>query len=351
MPAARLSSPPFSAPAMPRVSSLLAVLTPMEVSEFLPGELLAQVRALAPEFRLLDAGELDRSGFARELAAMNPDLLLGCWKTPPLPHLLPPRLRYVCYITGSVKKLVSRAHLENGLLVTNWGASISRTVAECALFHMLACLRNASHWAIAMHQPGVAAWKKGRTDARSLFCRRVGIHGFGPVARELVPLLRPWGCPVAVFAPDLTPGLARAHGVEAAASLEALFTENEIIVELAPLISATTGIVTESLLRLIRPGGVFVNVGRGAVVDEAALLRVAREGKIGIGLDVYTVEPLPADSGFRGLPNVSLTPHTAGPTIDRYPDAGAFALKNLRAFVEGRPLEAVITPESFDHST
>jgi phosphoglycerate dehydrogenase-like enzyme len=247
--------------------------------------------------------------------------------------------------------MVSRTHLESGLVVTNWGSSISRTVAEAALFHVLACLRNASHWALAMHQPGVAGWKNGMTDSRSLFCRTVGIHGFGPVARELVGLLKPWNCPITAFAPDLTAELAHAYGVERAASLDALFSENEIIVELAPLIPATAGIVNERRLRLIRPGGVFVNVGRGAVVDEEALLRVAQEGRISVGLDVYTVEPLPADSGFRALPKVILTPHTAGPTIDRYPDAGAFAVKNLRAHVEGRPLEAVVTPEIYDQSS
>jgi phosphoglycerate dehydrogenase-like enzyme len=336
---------------MTRVSSLLALLTPAEVREFLPEPLLAEVRALAPEFRLVDPTGLTAEAFARELTAANPDILLGCWKTPPLPEVLPGRLRYVCYITGSVKKLISRAHIERGLLVTNWGGSISRTVAEAALFHILACLRNASHWAIAMHQPGVAAWKNGLTDARSLFCRSVGIHGFGPVARELVGLLKPWNCPVTALAPDLTAELARAYGIERASSLDTLFAENEIIVELAPLIPATTGLVDERLLRLIRPGGVFVNVGRGAVVDEAALLRVAREGRISIGLDVYTTEPLPADSGFRALPRVHLTPHSAGPTIDRYPDAGAFAVKNLRAFVDERPLEAVVTPEIYDQTT
>ena len=336
---------------MPKPASLLAVLTPTEVREFLPEPILADVRALAPEFRLLDPTGIDDATFARELAATEPEVLLGCWKTPPLPELLPARLRYVCYISGSVKRLISRAHLERGLVATNWGGSISRTVAEAALFHILACLRNGSQWAIDMHQPGVAAWKNGITDARSLFCRTIGIHGFGPVARELVGLLRPWNCPITAFAPDLTAELARAYGIERAASLEALFSRNEIIVELAPLIPATTGIVTERLLRLIRPGGVFVNVGRGAVVDEDALLRVAREGRIGVGLDVFMTEPLPPDSGFRSLPRVNLTPHIAGPTIDRYPDAGAFALKNLRAYAEDRPLEAVVTPEIYDQSS
>lgn len=337
--------------AMSRVSSLLAVLTPTELREFLPEPLLAQVRGLAAEFRLVDPTPMDTDALARELAAANPEVVLGCWKTPTLPDELPPRLRYVCYLTGSVKRLVSRTHLEQGLCVTNWGSAISRTVAEAALFHILACLRNASHWALAMHQPGVASWKNGLTDARSLFCRTIGIHGFGPVARELVGLLKPWNCPITAFAPDLTAELAHAYGIDRAASLEALFAENEIIVELAPLIPATTGIVTEQLLRSIPAGGVFVNVGRGAVVDEAALLRVAREGRISVGLDVYAVEPLPADSPFRALPKVNLTPHTAGPTIDRYPDAGAFAVKNLRAHAEGRPLEAVITPEIYDQSS
>lgn len=336
---------------MPKPACLLAVLTPNELREFLPPPLLDAVRSLAPDVRFLDPTTLDPASFARELERANPDILLGCWKTPPLPDALPPRLRYVCYLTGSVKRLVSRRHLERGLLVTNWGSSISRTVAEGALFHVLACLRHASHWALAMHQPGVAAWKNGLSDSRSLFCRRVGIHGFGPVARELVGLLRPWQAQVSVFAPDVTPELARTYQVQPASSLEALFAENEILVELAPLIPATQGIVTERILRLIPAGGVFVNVGRGAVVDEAALLRVAQEGRITVGLDVYTEEPLPADSGFRALPRVHLTPHTAGPTIDRYPDAGALALKNLRAYTEDRALDAVVTLEGYDQSS
>ncbi len=336
---------------MPRPASVLAVLTPTEMREFFPGPASDALRAIAPSFCLLDPTGLDEAALARELATRDPEILVGCWKTPPLPAALPPSLRYVCYVSGSFKRLISRAHLERGLLATNWGASISRTVAEAALFHILAALRNASHWTIAMHQPGVPAWKNGITDARSLFRRRVGIHGFGPVARELVALLRPWTCTVTAFAPDLTAELARAYDVERAPSLDALFAENEILVELAPLIPATTGLVDERLLRLIRPGGVFVNVGRGAVVDEAALLRVAREGRISVGLDVYTTEPLPADSGFRSLPRVMLTPHLAGPTIDRYPDAGTFALKNLRAYAEDRPLEAVITPEIYDQSS
>lgn len=336
---------------MSRPPHLIVALTPHELRTFLPEPLLGRLRALAPDAGFIDPTGLDAPEFGRRLAAANPDVLLTCWKTPSLPTPLPPRLAYVCHLAGTVKALITRQHLEQGLVVTNWGASISRTVAEAALLHILTCLRRTSHWAIAMHQPGTAAWKDAAPATRSLFGRSVGLHGFGPVARALVRLLQPWECRISAFAPDLTDELARTHGVGRAPSLEALFSDHEVLVELAPLTAATRGIVDGRLLRLIPPGGVFVNVGRGAVVDEAALLEVAREGRLRVGLDVFATEPLPADSGFRALPEVSLTPHLAGPTPDRCPDAGEFALRNLAARLQGRPLEAVVTPEVYDRST
>ena len=334
---------------MPRPTFLLAALTAREIHDFLPEPLLGEMRLIAARFDHLDTNDLGPAEYHRALAAANPEVLVTCWRTPPLPVQLPPNLRYLCYLSGSVKGQITRDHLAAGLRVTNWGGSISRTVAEMALHHILAGLRGTTHWTLAMHQQG--AWKNGDTETASLFGRRVGLHGFGRIARELVLLLRPFGCTISAHAPEVDTGFAASQGIKASASLETLFAENDIIVELAPLIPATTGIVTERLLRLIRPGGIFVNVGRGAVVDETALLRVAREGKIAVGLDVFGVEPLPADSGFRGLPNVSLTPHIAGPTTDRRRDAGEFALNNLRAYAAGRPLEAVITDQVYDTST
>jgi phosphoglycerate dehydrogenase-like enzyme len=331
---------------MSRPSLLLAVLTPEEARDFLPEPLMSEVRAFASEFRVFDPTGKSADDFHRELAAANPEILLGCWKTPALPAQLPPRLRYVCYLCGSVKKLVAREHLERGLIVTNWGGSISRIVAEWALFHILSSLRRATHWALAMHREG--AWKDSETETASLFGRRVGIHGFGMVARELLRLLAPFDTTVSVFAPDLTPALEEKWNVRAAPSLEALFSENDIVVELAPLTPATVGLITERHLRLIRPGGVFVNIGRGAVVDEAALVRVAREGKILFGLDVFLNEPLLKDHPLRGLPNVSLTPHLGGPTTDRRRDAGSFSVKNLRAYISSEPMQAVVSAEIYD---
>lgn len=329
--------------------TLLAVLTPAETENFFPEPLLGELRESAPEFQLLDPTGLSPGDFSRRLVEAHPDVLVACWRTPMLPAVLPPRLRYVCYLAGSVKSIVTRRHLEQGLLLTNWGGAISRVVAEAALLHILACLRRATRWTFAMHREG--GWKNGVTDAASLFERRVGLHGFGPVARELCRLLRPFNCTIQVFAPDVDHAYEREYGVKRASSLESLFAGSDVVVEVAPLIPATAGIITEKLLRLLAPGSVFVNVGRGAVVDEDALVRVAREGRIQVGLDVFTQEPLPPDHPLRGLPNVFLTPHLGGPTVDRYPDATALALRNLRAHAEGLPLEAIVTPEVYDRST
>jgi phosphoglycerate dehydrogenase-like enzyme len=328
---------------------MLAALTAHELRGFFPDSLHGEVRGVAGTFTHYDTQHATMGDFHRVLADTNPEILLACWKTPPLPTRLPSNLRYVCYVAGSVKKLVLREHIAAGLLVTNWGGSISRIVAEWALFHILSCLRRATYWTLAMHREG--AWKDNGTETASLFGRRVGLHGFGQIAREVVRLLQPFGCRISAFAPDVTSETEREFGVRPARSLEELFAENDIVVELAPLIDETRGVVTEKHLRLLKPGSVFVNVGRGAVVDEAALLRVAKEGKIMVGLDVFTVEPLPSDSGFRGLPNVTLTPHLAGPTTDRRRDAGAFAVANLKAYAEGRPLDAVITTGVYDTST
>ena len=124
-----------------------------------------------------------------------------------------------------------------------------------------------------------------------------------------------------------------------------------MIIELAAYTPENRHLVSESILRMIPEGGTFVNVGRGAVVDEEALLRIAREGRLQVALDVYGKEPLPADSGFRGLPNVTLLPHLGGPTIDRRQDAGALGVANLERYLNGEPLEAVVSLPVYDRST
>ena len=329
--------------------TLAVALTPAEINSFLPEGMYADLLGISDTAVSIDPTMLSAEDFHLRIEQANPDVLVALWKTPALPTALPSRLKYLCYMGGSIKNLVSRVHLEKGLLVSNWGSSISRVVAEAGLMLILTALRRAGYWLPAMQRDG--AWNDSSFVTSSLFGRRVGIHGFGRVAQELISLLRPFGVDLTIYAPGAEPALYVVHGARKGETLAELFSENQIVVELAPLVPTTLGIVTEAVLRQIPPGGVFVNLGRGAVVDEEGLCRVAREGRILVALDVYTKEPLAPDSPLRGLPNVILSPHIAGPTADRARDAGAMCIRNVRRYFEGSPVENVVTREIFDTST
>ncbi|CAN5530367.1 hydroxyacid dehydrogenase [soil metagenome] len=334
--------------------ALLCALNDFEKKDFLPGHLWTQVRKLPFRFKHLPLPLHNCKQLPDYLAESSAEVLVSCWATPPLPEDLPVggdgQLRYVCHLAGSVRSLVPRALLERGLRVTNWAGSVSRTVSECALLLILSALRRSSYWALAMHREG--KWKdKYTVVTESLFGRQVGLHGFGAIARELVQLLKPFNVSISTYSPNVDDATLACFGVTRCASLEALFSSSDIIVELAASTPQTYRSVNEEILRLIRPGGVFVNVGRGAIVDEAALARVAAEGKIQVALDVFEVEPLPAESPLRGMENVTLLPHLGGPTKDRRRDCGELGYLNLRRYLEGKPMEGEITLEIYDLST
>jgi len=324
------------------------ILEPWESDSFLPESVMAELREISDSIHLAASSRFpDGEGLTAWMQEVRPEIILTGWTTPRLPEDLMeevPELKYVCHLVGSVRSTIPENLIEEGLLITNWGHSIARTVAECALMLTIAGLRGVSFWTLEMHSRG--GWKdRTQTVTGSLFGRKVGIHGFGGISQELRKLLVPFGVPVMTYSPSVPDKLLEEFDVKRAETLEELFSENDVIVELAALTPRTRGMVTEELLRSIPRGGIFVNVGRGAVVDEEALARVARDGDIQVALDVYSVEPLPQDSPFRQLDHVLTLPHLAGPTVDRRQDAAWHGLENIRRYLQGEPLLSQITPE------
>ncbi len=332
---------------------LLVVLNEWEKSDFLPQPLWERLEKLTPQLIHLTPDEVAERGWARVFSDLKPNILVTGWRTPPLPTEVglakESGLIYLCHLPGSVRSLVPRLWIENGLIVSNWGRAISHVVAECGLMMIIAGLRRAGYWNNAMHQNG--AWKDQALDTQSLFGRRVGIHGFGAISRCLVKLMEPFGVEISTYSPSVSDqGLAE-YGVRRCSCLEELFAENHVIVELASLTPETEGIVNERLLRMIPEGGLFVNIGRGAVVNEEALVRVCTDRKIHAALDVYCTEPLPADSPLRRMENVFLLPHLGGPTVDQRQTAGAYGLANIERFLRGEPPESVVTLDVYDRAT
>jgi phosphoglycerate dehydrogenase-like enzyme len=283
------------------------------------------------------------------LGEMRPDVVVGAWKAPRLPTVRDgrPPVPYYCHVTGSVRHVVSAEHLQAGMLVTNWGTSLSRYIAEMALALVLAASRNLGYHQKKLHQDH--GWRDGFGNRMetSLFDKRVGLHGCGAIARELSALLAPFRTRTMVWDPYVSEETLPGLGVESADSLEDLFTSSDILVECCALTPETKGIVDEAMLRRLPSGAVFVNIARGHLVDEEALIRLLKEGHLRAGLDVFQHEPLPKDSPLRGLENVMLTPHIGGNTVESRRAAGAFALENLRRFARGEELLGRITLEQY----
>jgi phosphoglycerate dehydrogenase-like enzyme len=113
----------------------------------------------------------------------------------------------------------------------------------------------------------------------------------------------------------------------------------DVLAVALPLTDDTRGIVSADVIAGMRPGAVFVNVGRGELVDEPALAAALRGGHLGgAGLDVFATEPLPADSPLWDLPNVIVTPHSSALTAASGEGAVEIFLTNLAAYVKGEPL-------------
>lgn len=289
-----------------------------------------------------------------DLIWKNPEVLLACWSTPRLPKvwLESPdcALRYVCYLAGSVRRTVPRSFIEKGGLVTNWGGMAAPQVAEHTLLLTLSILRRQSEWRSFIQQPPN---KRHLTplQTRTLYGCRVGLHGFGAVARSLVALLQPFQVNISAFSEGVPPDHMREYGVTPSSSLAELFSGSDVVFECEALTARSAGSVSAAILAELPDGGVFVNVGRGPLVDEAALLAEVKSGRLFAALDVSTNEPFTPDMEFFTTDNILISPHIAGPTNDRLTACGEFARENVARYLRKEPLHAQVTLEIYDRST
>jgi phosphoglycerate dehydrogenase-like enzyme len=183
-------------------------------------------------------------------------------------------------------------------------------------------------------------------NLQSLWFKKVGIVGFGEIGSVLAQLLRPFRCDVVYFKRTrLTDAEETGFGVSYS-SLDDLLATSDIVCNLLPTNDATRGLLGASKLALMKKTGFFINTGRAATTDEKALIELLRRGKIaGAGLDVFDLEPLPPGHPLVGLPNVLLTPHTAGGTpsgavngLAGWTDTFRAIAENLRRVEAGEPL-------------
>ena len=241
-----------------------------------------------------------------------------------------PRLR-VIGVHGTGADRVARAAAEaRGIAVVNTPGANARAVAELALGLMLACARDipAADRAARARDAG---WRDGRQGIE-LGGRRLGLLGFGHVARALVPMAKGMGMEVWAASRHTPQAAMEALGVRPAADPDTLCASVDVLSlhalpGRAPLIDA-------GRLARMWPGAILVNTARGALVDEAALAAALASGHLrGAGLDVTAEEPLAPDSPLLSAPRLVLTPHMGG--------AAAEAMERTGQEVARRVLEAL----------
>jgi phosphoglycerate dehydrogenase-like enzyme len=161
--------------------------------------------------------------------------------------------------------------------------------------------------------PAIALNWTRTPDVGTLNDKTVGIIGFGEIGACFTRLLVPYNCRVLYYKRTrLEPDFERYFGIEYA-SLNDLLSQSDLVQAFLPITEETRKMLTAREFARMKPGSLFVNVGRGNTLDENALVDALRNGPIAFaGLDVFSVEPLPMDNPLRSLENVVLTPHSAG---------------------------------------
>src|SRR5450755_327257 len=200
-----------------------------------------------------------------------------------------------------------------GVPVFNAPFSNTRSVAELVIGEIVMLLRRIFPRSAAAHEGG---WDKSATGSREVRGRTLGIVGYGNIGSQLSMLAEAMGMKVIFF--DRTDRLR--HGnTEPVESLQDLLTLSDIVSLHVPETPATSGMIGETELRLMKPGSYLINNSRGTVVDLDALAKALRDGHLaGAALDVFPIEPSSNSDYFQsplqGLKNVILTPHIGGST-------------------------------------
>jgi len=273
------------------------------------------------------------------------EVLLRGWSLggDPLDRLVgrAPRLRWIHSVSVGVESVLTPCTLLRGLTVTNGRGVFDRPIAEYVMTMILTICRRL---------PQLMELQRERTwqpiEAEEMAQVTIGLVGLGGIGCEVAELARPFG--PRIVAIRRRPNASRVEGVEVLGGIEALpklLAVSDYVVLALPLTTETESVINDEILAGAKPGSWVINVARGGLVDEMAMLRALRSGPLGGAvLDAFREEPLPETSPFYRLPNCIVTPHTSwfsgavlGRTFDVFCD-------NLRRYRAGEPLKYVVDP-------
>jgi phosphoglycerate dehydrogenase-like enzyme len=227
---------------------------------------------------------------------------------------------------------------ELGIKVARTTGSNAVSVAEFTLGLILATLRHIAFGHLHLQR---GEWRGGRLprDNFMLSKKTVGLVGFGAIGQTVAKLLAGFGCTILYTQRNRANAEIEAATGGRFVSLPELLGSSDVVCLHCPLTPQTANMIDFAALSKMKRTAILVNVARGGVVVEADLVRALREGTIhAAGMDVFSVEPLPADSILYGLDNLVITPHIAAMTADSFAPTVKRMFANIQAVSRGAPL-------------
>jgi D-3-phosphoglycerate dehydrogenase / 2-oxoglutarate reductase len=224
------------------------------------------------------------------------------------------RLRVVGRAGVGVDNVDLERATELGIAVINAPGGNTVSVAELTFGVLLSLLRHVHEAANSMSR---GEWKRSALGGTELRGRTFGIVGLGRIGSEVARRARGFGVKMIGFDPYVSEPRFEELGVERTASLAELMARADVVTVHVPLTAQTSGMIGANEISLLRRHAIVLNLARGGIVDEDALVDAIRGNRIaGAGLDVFAHEPLAADHPLRSLPNVILTPHLGASTSE-----------------------------------
>lgn len=252
-----------------------------------------------------------------------------------------PNLKMIAYVGGSMAAVVDETVYNKGIVTLTGNYIFAKSVAEGCLAYILCAQRELERY---MRQVREGGWNENWTN-KGLFGKKIGIIGFGEIAKNLVKMLEPFDMEILISSGYITDEIAKQYGARKA-SKEEIFETCDIVSLHMGLTEKTKGSINRQLMEKLRPDSLLVNTARGEVVDEKAMEELLAEGRFSAVIDVFSQEPLPVDSKLRTLPNAMLIPHMGGPTIDMREYIVCSFAKDIKAFSKGEKMKNEILAEA-----
>jgi phosphoglycerate dehydrogenase-like enzyme len=223
--------------------------------------------------------------------------------------------------------------------VTNSSGVFGIPIAEHVFGMILSFNKNLQEYA---YQKEAKQWNR-HWETRDFFGSTMAIIGLGDIGTEVAKRGKAWGATILAVKRTMTSAPEYVDRLYPLEQLEEVLQQADYVVLALPNTSKTRGIITKELLRSMKPSAFLVNIGRGALVDQDALIEALKEGQIaGAGLDVTEPEPLPEDNPLWELPNVILTPHTSGGSPSNDQRRNQIFQQNLISYLNGTGLNNLV---------